>query len=148
MTVTESRVSENPNRVRCFQKDALDAELLKEKWDLVKVNCIQNFNQQVKFGLSFVTVHASDVAPTSTAASPSVRSNIVSSPKEKQSCDEALGLPKTSVFAKFRMRGDSTDSDNSDKSASLFSKWKEEKNSPIKELNNLNISSKLHNNSL
>lgn len=122
MTVTESRVSENPNRVRCFQKDALDAELLKEKWDLVKVNCIQNFNQQVKFGLSFVTIHTSDAAPTSTVASPSVRSSIVSSPKEKKSCDEALSLPKTSVSAKFKMRGNLTDSDNSDKSVSLFSK--------------------------
>lgn len=145
MTITESRVSENPNRVRCFAKDALMPDVIEEKWDLVQVKCIQNFNKHVQFGLSFIKVHTSDVVTAAASASPSVhRTSTISSPKEKKSCDEALDLPKNSVFAKFRIRGDSTDSDNSDKATSLFSKWKEEKNSPVKGANDKNISCKLH----
>ena len=121
---------ESPNRVRCFNKDALMPEVAEEKWELVKVTCTQGFNKHVLFGLSFITVHTPD-AVTASESSPTK-----ASPKEKKSCDEALGLPKNSVFAKFRMRVDSSDSSDSstaEASSSLFSKWKNEKDSPIKE---------------
>ena len=38
MTPVESRKSENPNRVRCFNKSLLIEGISDEKWDLVKVN--------------------------------------------------------------------------------------------------------------
>lgn len=132
MTIPESRVSENPNRVRCFGKDALMPDVSEETWEMVKVTCTQGFNKHVQYGLSFIKIHTTDSVNVSTPASPAVKPNI-SSPKEKKGCDEALGLPKNSVFAKFRMRVDSSDSDKeSEASSSLFSKWKEEKNSPEK----------------
>lgn len=141
MTVVDSRNSDSPNRVRCFTKDALMPDVADEKWELVKVTCTQGFNKHVLFGLSFITIHTPDaVAPPS---SPNV--TVTASPKEKKSCDEVLGLPKNSAFAKFRMRLDSSDS-NSDKeadtSSSLFSKWKKEKDSPTKDSNAHNVSGK------
>lgn len=146
MTITESRVSENPNRVRCFRKDALMPEVLDEKWDLIKVTCSQGFNRHVKFGLSFVKVYTPDAAST-LSSSLSVSSPLQlaknASPKEKKSCDETLGLPKNNVFARFRMRLDSSDSDKeSDSSSSLFSKWKQEKDSPNKATSDHNVSGK------
>lgn len=137
MTITESRVCENPNRVRCFRKQALMPDVSDEKWDLVKVTCTQGFNKHVKFGLSFIKVYTSDAtisstSSTSVAVSAPTQAKTVSSPKEQKCCDERLGLPKNSVFAQFRMRGDSSDSDKEETSSSLFSKWKQRKESPIK----------------
>lgn len=151
MTINESRVSENPNRVRCFRKDALMPDVLDEKWELIKVTCTQGFNKHVKFGLSFIKVYTPDATTTSktscspTSVSSSIQPKAVTSPKEKISCDETLGLPKNNVFAKFRMRVDSSDSDKEESSSSLFSKWKQEKDSPKKSSNDLNISCKFSN---
>lgn len=136
MTITESRVSENPNRVRCFGKSALMPDVAEETWELVKVTCTQGFNKQIQFGLSFIKIYTADTVPASGSASPSVKPIVSASPKEKKSCDEALGLPQNSVFAQFRMRNDSSESDKeSETASSLFSKWKKEKDSPKKESN-------------
>lgn len=43
MTPVESRKSENPNRVRCFNKSTLIEGICDEKWDLVKVNRSTSF---------------------------------------------------------------------------------------------------------
>lgn len=43
MTPVESRKSENPNRVRCFNKSTLIEGISDEKWDLVKVNRSTNY---------------------------------------------------------------------------------------------------------
>lgn len=134
MTIPDSRVSENPNRVRCFAKDALIPDVANEKWELVKILCTQPFNKHVQFGISFIKVHVADTVNVSSPANVARSPLFTNSPKEKKSCDEALGLPKNSVFAKFRMREDSSDSDKETAEASaLFSKWKEEKESPKKE---------------
>lgn len=136
MSLPESRVSENPNRVRCFGKDSLMPDVLDEKWDLIKVTCTQ-VHKHVQFGLSFIKVSIPDAnsmcTATAAAASASPLATDAKSPKEKKTCDDALELPKNSVFAKFKMRSDSSDSDKeSEQSSSLFSKWKQEKNSPQK----------------
>ncbi|XP_055301935.1 DNA repair protein XRCC1 [Sitodiplosis mosellana] len=146
MTIIDSRNSENPNRVRCFSRDALMPEVAEEKWELIKVTCTQGFNKHVLFGLSFIKIHTPDAVAASVSESSPVKptvpsvTSVTASPKEKKSCDEALGLPKTSVFAKFRMRVDSSDS-SSDKeaetSSSLFSKWKKEKDTPLKDSHNV-----------
>lgn len=131
MTMPESRVLENPNRVRCFRKDDLMPDVSNEKWDLIKITCTQHFNKHVQYGVSFVKVHTADAMSTSATASPVV--SVAKSPKEKKGCDEALELPKNSVFAQFKMRSDSSDSDKeAEQSSSLFSKWKHERNSPQK----------------
>lgn len=139
MTVVECRVSENPNRVRCFAKDALMPDVVNEKWEFVKVTCTQGFNKRVQYGISFIRIHTVD-AVAGPSLSPAIvnQSPVAKSPKEKKNCDEALGLPKNSVFAKFRMRNDSSDSDKETaETSSLFSKWKEEKVSPKKETTTL-----------
>lgn len=132
MLLPENRKSENPCRVRCITKDGLMPDVVNEKWELVKITCT-TFNKQEQFGISFITIHTSDtVAPLSPANV--IQSPVTNSPKVKKSCDEELGLPKNSVFAKFRVRNDSSDSDKeTSEASSLFSKWKEEKNSPKKE---------------
>lgn len=144
MSIIESRVSENPNRVRCFSKDALMPDVLEEKWDLVKVTCTQDINTHVQFGISFIKIHTSDaVSAASSISGLSSAPLITASPKEKKSCDEALGLPKHSAFAKFRIRNDSSDSDK-ESDASLFSQWKQKKDSPNKAASdNHNLSCKL-----
>lgn len=69
------------NRVRCFPKEALVPDVVDEKWDLVKVTCIQEFNTKVKFGLSFIKIHTFDTATTSTFASTSSTSSSSVRPK-------------------------------------------------------------------
>lgn len=134
MSLPESRVSENPNRVRCFGKDSFMPDVLNEKWDLIKVTCTQ-VHKHAQFGLSFIKVSIPDPisSSTATAASAPPLATVTKSPKVKKTCDDALELPKNSVFAKFKMHGDSSDSDKeSEQSSSLFSKWKQEKDSPQK----------------
>lgn len=143
MTIPDSRASENPNRVRCFAKDALMPDVASEKWELVKVTCTQGFNKHVQFGLSFVKVHTSDSIDASNSAAPVAQTAVSASPKEKKVCGEKLELPKNNVFAQFRIRSDSSDSDKESlASTSLFSKWKDEKDSPKKDAKDLNISCK------
>ena len=45
MTPSESRVSQNPNRVRIFGSDQLSKAVAGQKWDRVKVVCTQPFNK-------------------------------------------------------------------------------------------------------
>lgn len=75
MVITECQSMKKSNRVRCFPKEALVPDVVDEKWDLVKVTCIQEFNTNVKFGLSFIKIHTSDTATTSTFASTSSTSS-------------------------------------------------------------------------
>ncbi|TRY64373.1 hypothetical protein TCAL_07946 [Tigriopus californicus] len=56
MSPLESRNEQNQNRVRMFGKETLNQELIKEKWDRVKIVCSQPFNKHVKYGVSFVTL--------------------------------------------------------------------------------------------
>lgn len=142
MTVPDCRNSESPNRVRCFAKDALMPDVLDETWDLIKITCKQTFNRHVQYGLSFVKVYTHDAIP-SASASP-MSAVCVASPKQQKSCDEILGLPKDSVFSRFKIRSDSSDSDKeSEASSSLFSKWKQERDSPKKASNGQSLSGKL-----
>ncbi|CAH1966686.1 unnamed protein product [Acanthoscelides obtectus] len=62
MNPMESRQSQNTNRVRMFTKDDFSKPERDEKWDRVKIVCLQLFNQHVPFGLSFVKLHTSDSA--------------------------------------------------------------------------------------
>ena len=41
-----------------FTSDKLNAEIAKEKWDTVKAFCTQPFNKNLKFGLSFISIHS------------------------------------------------------------------------------------------
>nr|CAH7731728.1 unnamed protein product [Callosobruchus chinensis] len=64
MNPMESRQSQNTNRVRMFTKDDFSKPECNEKWDRVKIVCLQLFNQHVPFGLSFVKLHSSDTVST------------------------------------------------------------------------------------
>lgn len=81
MVITECQSMKKSNRVRCFPKEALVPDVVDEKWDYVKVTCIQEFNTNVKFGLSFIKIHNSDTATTSTFASTSSTSSSSVRPK-------------------------------------------------------------------
>jgi len=45
MNPSESRTSQNPNRVRIFGSDQLSKAVAGQKWDRVKVVCTQPFNK-------------------------------------------------------------------------------------------------------
>jgi len=57
MTPIESRNETNLQRVRMFRLQELNKATLTEKWDRIRVVCTQPFNKQLKYGLSFITVH-------------------------------------------------------------------------------------------
>ena len=58
MSVNEARVSQN--RVRTFGPETLEAEVSKQKWNLVKVVATQPFNMTTKFGFSFIDIRGSN----------------------------------------------------------------------------------------
>lgn len=126
MTIFEAKNGTNPNRVRCFTKNALVESISKEKWDLVKVLCTQPFNNKLKYGLSFVTLHTpedvqNDNSPVKIAQS--------SKPSTKSS-------EKKNNFGKFSIRP-SSDSEDDDKTkkkdtSSPFNRWKSMKDSQDK----------------
>ena len=58
LTPLESRNENNLCRVRMFPNDKLNADIAKEKWDLLKILCTQPFNKNLKYGISFITVHS------------------------------------------------------------------------------------------
>lgn len=60
MTPTESQQMSNLNRVRLFSGEKLAEITAKQKWDLVKVVCAQQFNKTVSFGLTFINLTASE----------------------------------------------------------------------------------------
>ncbi|XP_045479607.1 DNA repair protein XRCC1 [Harmonia axyridis] len=61
MSASESRQSTNINRVRMFKKDDFSKPVCDEKWDRIKVVCTQPFNKHVKYGLSFIKFHSSEI---------------------------------------------------------------------------------------
>ena len=60
LTPLESRNENNLCRVRMFPNDKLNADIAKEKWDLLKILCTQPFNKSLKYGISFITVHSTE----------------------------------------------------------------------------------------
>ncbi|KAM8719523.1 hypothetical protein ACLKA7_005715 [Drosophila subpalustris] len=106
MTPIESKNSSNLNRVRCFSGDALSANLLHDKWKLVKIVCTQPFNRHVQYGLSFIKVH---VVGTTTAAA-KVKSLV----------------PDKFKLVQLKLREESPDSEPEGKTAAstLFQRWK------------------------
>ncbi|XP_017769713.1 PREDICTED: DNA repair protein XRCC1 [Nicrophorus vespilloides] len=62
MTILESRQNVGVHKVRMFKVDDLKKPECEEKWDLVKVICNQHFNNSIKFGISFITLHGSQQA--------------------------------------------------------------------------------------
>ena len=58
MSPQESRNETNLQRVRMFKLQEMNKTTQNEKWDRVRLVCTQPFNRQLKFGLSFVTIHA------------------------------------------------------------------------------------------
>lgn len=111
MSPQESKNSSNPNRVRCFPKNGLISDAAMERWDLVKVVCTQPYNRYVKYGLSFVKLHATE----SDAAKTLVPQKFIDAANVK------------SPFAKFKLREDSPDSDTDTGASSMFQRWKQSK---------------------
>lgn len=121
----ESRNSTTTNRVRCFAKNALIPPVCDDKWDLIKVLCTQPFNKHVQYGLAFVKVLAVD--DSDSALKPAEAKQTEVKPRgEQPKVSSALGLPTNNVFAQFKFREDSPDSDK-ETSSSLFTKWKQTK---------------------
>lgn len=113
MTPLESKSSNNTNRVRCFNKEALVPNVVDNKWSLVKIVCTQPFNKHVQYGLSFIKIH---VQENKIPKKQEVGKNLV--PKQ------VFESTKTeNNISKFKFRENSPDSEN-DKCTSLFSRWK------------------------
>lgn len=115
MSPQESKNSINPNRVRCFPIGGLIADVATEKWDLIKCVCTQPYNRHVKYGLSFVKLHATELTDK-TSIKPLVPQKFI----------DANASAAKNTFAKFKLREDSPDSD-ADTSSSLFQRWKQSK---------------------
>ena len=64
LTPIESRNENSLSRVRMFTADKLNSEIAKEKWDTIKAVCTQPFNKNIKYGLSFITVHSAEQKET------------------------------------------------------------------------------------
>ncbi|CAO1406143.1 unnamed protein product, partial [Diamesa serratosioi] len=110
MTPVESRRSENPNRVRCFNKSLLIEGVCDEKWDLVKIVCTQPF-ARVQYGLSFITLHSPS------EESDKDENGFKSKPEQKSG--------EKIKFGKFYLRNDSDDdAEKKDESLSAYHKWK------------------------
>ena len=107
MTPIESRNDQNLNRVRMFNADKLNAEIVGEKWDRVKVVCTQPFNKHLKYGLSFLLMTGGE--------------HDEDKDKDKDKGEGSLQLGRFKLLA-----DDGTKVDNDDYSAgSFFAKRKE-----------------------
>uniref|UniRef100_A0A1B0GII8 Putative dna repair protein xrcc1 anoplophora glabripennis n=1 Tax=Lutzomyia longipalpis TaxID=7200 RepID=A0A1B0GII8_LUTLO len=100
MTPIDCRSLENVNRVRCFGKAALVEDVVKEKWDFVKIVCSQPFNAHTQYGLSFITIYS----------------------PEEEIKEEAKKLEISSPLGRFALREESPEVEES---GSLFNKWKQ-----------------------
>lgn len=113
MTPTESKSSNNINRVRCFNREALVPTVASNKWSLVKILCTQPFNKHVSYGLSFIKIHINDE-----------KKNVASN--QKSLVPEQFLNKTTQFIGKLKLREDSPDSE-SENSSSLFNRWKKTK---------------------
>lgn len=55
MTASESKTETNGHRVKMFSTSLVKSVAL-ERWDLVKVTCVQPFNPRIQYGISFITI--------------------------------------------------------------------------------------------
>lgn len=147
MTPIESRNSNNTNRVRCFNKEALVPSVADKKWTLVKIICTQPFNKHIQYGLSFIKVHIAKSRPSTSAAS---EGSTINKKTELPESDKSISLH----IGKFKLREDSPDSEN-DGACSLFSLWKNRKDDKVEEtptpaasIRKANIESICHNRSV
>ena len=60
MSVNEARVGARQGRIRVFGPETLEAEVAKQKWDLVKVVATQPFNKTTRFGLNYIDIRGSN----------------------------------------------------------------------------------------
>lgn len=115
MTPTESKNSSNTNRVRCFNREALVPTAAEHKWSLVKILCTQPFNKHVSYGLSFIKIHVNDNLKTSSTT-------------QNALVPHQVLKNKLEPCGKLKFREDSPESEV-ENSSSLFSRWRESKNS-------------------
>lgn len=119
MTPIESRNSTNVNGVRCFTQSSLVESVAREKWNLVKIICTQPFNSRVQYGISFITLHSSNVEKR---VKPLVPEKI----QENMKAVIDQQVPKVVKLGRFTVREESPDSDNGSTSATaLFARWKQ-----------------------
>ncbi|XP_037828863.1 DNA repair protein XRCC1 isoform X2 [Lucilia sericata] len=119
MTPTESKSSNNTNRVRCFSREALVPSVADSKWSLVKIICTQPFNKHVPYGLSFIKVHITE----NEKKTPCITQN-------KNVVPEQFLNKTTSIIGKLKYREDSPDSE-SENTSSLFNRWKKSKENDV-----------------
>lgn len=119
MTPVESRNSTSPNRVRCFNEDALIENVSRENWNLVKIVCTQPFNKHVQYGIAFIKVHCS-------SRNNPITNEIQTVLLPENNFMKNNHVPKT--LGKFKLREESPEcSDVDEKSSSLFERWKKNK---------------------
>lgn len=119
MSSFESRSSSNANHVRFFERSSLVESIACQKWDLIKIVCIQPFNKYVQYGLSFVVVHITD------EEKPTVKKSLV--PERFLIKKPAENDNRSKLFAgKFKLRDESPVSE-SDTAMGLFNRWKTKK---------------------
>lgn len=129
-TLIEAKNDVCPNRVRMFSSNVMVESVAKKQWDLVKFVCTQPFNNKVKYGISFITLHTAETIENGSPAQP------VSSQKQE---NETSSTKEKKNFGKFSIRASDSDSEDSTKKKkeSPFARWKagksDDKSSAIKE---------------
>ncbi|KAK4299164.1 hypothetical protein Pmani_028541 [Petrolisthes manimaculis] len=84
----EWRAGKNRNSVRMFKPDDLDKETRGEKWDKVRIICLQPFRKDGQFGLSLFRLHTS--TEVNKEASPNIVIDFVEEPSGGDSKRETL----------------------------------------------------------
>lgn len=129
-TLIEAKNDVCPNRVRMFTSNVMVESVSKKEWDLVKFVCTQPFNNKVKYGISFITLHTTGPVENGSPAKPVTN--------QKQESDKSSSKEKKN-FGKFTIRASTSDSDDASKKEkeSPFARWKAgksgDKSSSLKE---------------
>ena len=110
MTPIESRNEQSLNRVRMFNRDKLNAEIVNQKWDRVKVVCTQPFNKHLKYGLSFLQIMGGEEGEEEKKKEPE---------KEKAASDSL-------TLGRFKLLGEDKTKSEDLSAGAFFAKRKEE----------------------
>ncbi|XP_071540619.1 uncharacterized protein [Panulirus ornatus] len=95
MTPEDWRAGKNKNTVRMFKPDDLSSEACREKWDKVRIVCVQPFRKNAQFGLSLFRLHTNAEVASETTSKAIIDLDIHTSQTEfkKEELMSRMNLP-------------------------------------------------------
>ncbi|KAG5674603.1 hypothetical protein PVAND_004557 [Polypedilum vanderplanki] len=122
MTLIEARNETNPHRLRIFNKGLFVSGVAEKKWDLIKILCVQNYNNRKQYGISFINLFTNDEVTSKEEESPIKLNHIIHQTPKPMSASKPV-----KTLGKFHFRDSSSDEEK-DEDSSPFAKWKAKKN--------------------